>query len=114
MSEIDKQSHSEKIGSIINQFIDVCFLIDVMICFFSAIEDEYNEVVDDRKKIAISYLKGWFTIDVASIFPFDVFTPQEENNGADFNQFLRLAKFGRLYKLIKLTKLIRLIRIVKN
>lgn len=113
IEQSDEDYKTDQAGNIVNSFIDVCFLIDVFICFFSAIENEYNEVIDDRKLIAIGYLKGWFTIDVASIFPFDAFSP-EESTGADFNQFLRLAKFGRLYKLIKLTKLIRLIRIVKN
>lgn len=97
---------------ITNLIIDIFFITDIFVSFFSATENEYNEVTDDRKKIAIEYIKGWFTIDLLSIIPFDLFT--SGGQGSDVNNIVRIAKFGRLYKLIKLTKLLRLIRIIKN
>ena len=37
-----------------------------------AIDKEDGTFNDDRKEIVIMYLKGWFTIDFAAVFPFDV------------------------------------------
>ena len=53
--------------------MDFCFLLDIIVTFFTSVPDEHNctEIVD-RKKIAYIYLKGWFWIDSLSIFPFDL------------------------------------------
>lgn len=61
----------------VNTVIDIVFFIDVFVVFFSATENNFHEVCDDRKKIAINYLKGWFTIDVLSIVPFSLLSPQD-------------------------------------
>ena len=87
-------------------------MVDILVSFFSASENEYNQITDDRKTIAVEYLKGWFSIDFISVVPFDLILGQ--GSGSDANNIVRIAKIGRLYKLIKLTKLLRLIRIIKN
>jgi hypothetical protein len=65
--------------------------------------------ITDRKKIAISYLNGWFIIDLLSIMPFEfllkLWNGDAEN--ANINGILRVARIGKLYRLIKLTKLLR-------
>jgi len=38
----------------------------------SAYVDEDYKVIDDRKEIAVSYLKGWFIIDIFAIIDFDL------------------------------------------
>jgi hypothetical protein len=107
----DKLTSTQTSNFNINYLIDLCFLIDVIVTFFMASENNFHEINDDRKVIAKDYLKGWFTIDVLSIFPFDVLAASQSS---DYNQLLRLAKFSRLYKLVKLTKLLRLVKIIKN
>ena len=77
--------------------------------FNSAYYDEETELIDDRKEIAKYYLKGWFTVDVLAIIPFDYILSE-----ADFNQLARVARVGRLYKLVKLTKLFRILKIMKE
>ena len=57
---------------IISAVTDVLFFIDMLVIFNTAIYDEDMQLIVDRKKIAIIYLKGWFTIDLLSIIPFDV------------------------------------------
>ena len=53
--------------------IDFMFLIDVMLSFFTSIpETEKKDETTDKKKIAIHYLQGWFSIDILSILPFHV------------------------------------------
>jgi len=52
--------------------IDIFFFIDIVVNFNSAYIDESYEVIDDRKKIAHSYLVSWFLIDFLSIVPFEL------------------------------------------
>ena len=66
-------------------------------------------MIDNRKIIAIAYLKSWFFIDTIAIIPFEAFL-----GGSGMNEVVRLARIGRLYKLIKLTKLLRVFKIVKD
>jgi hypothetical protein len=51
--------------------IDFLFLIDIILNFNSAFENNLLELEDDRKAIVINYLKLWFFIDFFSIFPFE-------------------------------------------
>jgi hypothetical protein len=51
--------------------IDFLFLIDIMITFVTAYENETMEIIDNHKLIAKNYLLGWFFLDLASIFPTD-------------------------------------------
>jgi len=46
-------------------------MIDIILNFFSAIEDNNLKVEDDRWVIVKTYLTGWFILDLTSIFPFD-------------------------------------------
>jgi hypothetical protein len=52
--------------------IDLIFLIDIFVNFNSAFEDDYLEIIDDRKTICLNYIKLWFFIDFFSIFPFEL------------------------------------------
>ena len=53
--------------------IDCLFLGDIFVNFISAYEEDDMIEIDDRKLIAINYLKGWFIIDVVAIFPLEAF-----------------------------------------
>ena len=52
--------------------IDFIFLFDIIITFFTAYENETLDIIDDHKAIANNYIKGWFILDVVSIFPTDL------------------------------------------
>jgi hypothetical protein len=94
---------------VFNNIIDIFFLLDIIFCFFTAYTDDDFITIDDRKIIAIDYLKSWFLIDAMAIIPFELFL-----GGSGMNDVVRLARIGRLYKLIKLTKLLRVFKIVKE
>ena len=51
---------------------DSIFAIDLILTFFTSISDE-NKVyeITNKKDIAKEYLKGWFWVDLLSIFPLD-------------------------------------------
>jgi hypothetical protein len=94
----------------LDYIIDALFLIDILVIFNSAFYDEDVELIDDRKDIAISYIQGWFIVDLLAIIPFD----QIINSGGDYNQLARVARVGRLYKLVKLTRLFRMLKVIKQ
>ena len=52
--------------------IDVVFYVDILLNFFMVIDKEDGTFIDDRKELVTMYLKGWFSIDFAAVFPFDV------------------------------------------
>ena len=51
--------------------VDVSFLVDIILTFFTSFTDSYNLEVTDHKRIMKNYIKFWFWIDVLSIIPFD-------------------------------------------
>lgn len=57
---------------IMNYIVDTLFLIDIVVIFFTAYYDEDVKIIDNRKKIARNYAKGWFIIDLLAIIPIDV------------------------------------------
>jgi hypothetical protein len=57
---------------VFNYSIDFLFLIDIIINFNTAYQSELYETIDDREKIAMNYIKGWFFIDLLAIIPFEV------------------------------------------
>lgn len=66
---LEEEYYNYKIFSIV---IDLIFLMEIILNFRYAFEDETYQIVDDPKKISKKYLKSWFTIDVTAIFPIDV------------------------------------------
>ena len=89
--------------------MDLLFLLDIIVVFQTAYYDEDVELIDDRKQIAKTYLRGWFTVDLLAIIPFDKII----RSAQDYNQLARVARVGRLYKLVKLTRLFRMLKVVK-
>lgn len=51
--------------------MNVVFGLDILVSFFSAYYDDDNVLVTNNRYIAIYYLKGWFLIDLVSVFPFN-------------------------------------------
>ena len=55
----------------VDYMIDLIFAMDITICFFSAFEDENEELVHNQCTIASTYIKSWFFVDLISIIPLD-------------------------------------------
>jgi len=66
--------------AIIDNFVDLCFLIDIVLNFFMAYYNDEFKLVDDRKLIRKKYLTTWFTIDVVAILPIDYILRTGEYN----------------------------------
>ena len=66
-------------------------------------------MIDDKKIIAKSYIKGWFFVDLTAIMPFDKMFRVQGYNG-----LARILRLPKIYKLIKITRLVRMLKIVKE
>jgi CRP-like cAMP-binding protein len=88
-------------------FIDISFCLDMAINFNTAFFDEREErIVEDRRRIALRYLKGWFVIDLLSTVPFDrIFALFGGGAGLRSLKLIRVLRLVRLLKLAKLFKL---------
>lgn len=107
----------ESTGYLIMSYtVDCLFLLDIFVCFNLAVQTEDFEEIDDHKKIACEYLKGWFWIDTIAIIPFQLMMPtvDESSNNADVNGIVRILRVGKLTKLVKIVKLLRLLKFLKN
>ncbi|XP_041021102.1 potassium channel KAT3 isoform X1 [Juglans microcarpa x Juglans regia] len=86
--------------------VDAFFVVDIILTFFIAYFDKSTYLlVDDRKKIALRYLKKlWFPMDVASTLPFQflyrIFTGKMHRG--DVFGFLNLLRLWRLRRVSEL------------
>ncbi len=54
-----------------DNIVNICFLFDIIVNLFTVIEINGKEI-DSLKEIVLDYVKGWFFIDVLTIFPWDL------------------------------------------
>lgn len=85
------------------------FFLDVLVNFNSSVKIEHV-ISSDRKTIALHYLKGWFTVDFITAFPFDlivlmIFGLPDEHNGRNiYFLVLQIITLAKLLKIHKITK----------
>lgn len=108
---------NEPIGwTVINYIIDLSFLIDMMLTFFTAyIDSETKSLVTDKKVIAIAYFKSWFFIDLVSILPIHqiVDSVQDNSGESDSSHAATVAKLARLARVAKIVRLMKIVRLTK-
>ena len=65
---------SDPIGWVIFYGVtDTLFLLDIIITFFTSINDKDKTCqITNKREIAEAYLKGWFWVDFISILPLDL------------------------------------------
>ena len=66
-----EQMVENQIWKILCHITDLCFFIDILVIFRTAIFDDQRHLVTDTGKIAIAYLRGSFSIDFLSSLPLD-------------------------------------------
>ena len=57
---------------IIDRFVDIMFLIDMIFTFRTALIDEYGKIDTNFKNISKAYFAGWFIIDLFATLPLDL------------------------------------------
>lgn len=61
---------------LINAIVDICFFVDIVVTFNTAVYVSQVCVIEDRKQIAKIYLKKWFWIDLVVTMPYDLIINQ--------------------------------------
>jgi len=87
--------------------VDICFFIDIVVTFNTAVPVSQVKVLECRKEIAKVYLSKWFWIDVLVTIPYDLLIKLYDpslHNVANLPKFIRIMKIVRLIRLIKLVK----------
>ena len=81
-------------------FVDLIFLIDVILTFRTTYLDTRDGKEEtDTHKIAATYLRGSFTIDFASSVPFSSFVPAGQKTLGSILNMLGLLKLLRIQRL---------------
>ncbi|HMW60933.1 MAG TPA: ion transporter [Leptospiraceae bacterium] len=88
----------------IDVFITVCFMVDVVINFFTA-EYVNGVLVTDKKVIAITYLKGWFLIDFLAAVPLDM---------VFVGALATLSDTARVFRLLRLARMARIAQFMRK
>lgn len=102
----DQQEEYTDFTYIFDKFIDFVFLIDLILNFFTPLLDKYDYVTT-HKSIAKLYLRGWFTIDLITLIPFDEIFSFFLEESSSLTVFVSLIKIARLTRLIKLVRLFK-------
>lgn len=90
--------------------IDICFLWDIFLNFFSAFEDKQGKLVYQFSEIMISYMKTTFIFDIITTIPFYWLIPISEGEESNQNQD---ALFFQAYKEIKILSILRILKIFR-
>uniref|UniRef100_A0A0G4G5H8 Cyclic nucleotide-binding domain-containing protein n=1 Tax=Chromera velia CCMP2878 TaxID=1169474 RepID=A0A0G4G5H8_9ALVE len=91
---------------IFDRLIDLVFILDVVLNFFTA-HEENAVLIFDRYRNSMNYLNTWFAVDFISSVPLELIAFWIEGND------LSLLSLPRLLRIIKLIKLVRLLRLLK-
>jgi hypothetical protein len=88
-------------NEILEILFDIVFVTDIIINFWRPIE-EYSRLIWDRKRIAHSYLTGWFTIDLLASIPLDLMFMRATEAGSPAARLLAGLGMLRLLRLYRI------------
>lgn len=99
-------SEIKTLFTVFNSIIDCFFAIDIIMNFFTTyFHPTTGEEIDNKRDIAMNYLKGMFILDVLSTVPLDLMASAFfENRGmqAEDLQVISILKIIRVFRLSKL------------
>lgn len=80
---------------VINNIVDVLFVVDIILMFFTSFQNKKGKEINSSLKIAKNYIKtSRFVFDVLSVFGTGLFTLI--NSKMALFGFFKLARIGRL------------------
>ena len=93
---------------------NVVFVMDIVVSFNCAYH-AHGQIIYDRKRIAIRYLKTWFIVDVLSTFPWHFFLEEMafESNEYNLIKHVKVSKLSRSVRAVRAVRLVRLMRMAK-
>ena len=101
---------------IINGIFDLCYIIDLVLGFFTEYNEGNDETIINYRKIIIHYIKGWFGIDLITAIPIstiiNIFLLKNKNSLFYISSFTFYSNCTSVYlhvlKIIKVLKVIKL------
>ena len=70
-------------------------------------DTETTECVWNMRDIAKQYLKGWFTFDFISIFPFQIVVPPENGSATKLLRMPRMLRMGKLMDINNIKRIMK-------
>ena len=108
---------------VLEYIVNSLFILDIIVTLNSSYIDANHQLVQSRSKIIITYLKGWFFLDLLAAFPFEIIENQYSETNLDSSvsfrtisttSFKQLLKLPRIYRLLRLARLIKMITKTKT
>ncbi len=78
--------------------LDLVFLVDTVLNFFTAYFDRHESLVENRRRIACAYMKSWFFVDMISVLPLDLIYQH------NITQMAKIARVHRVDRIIRTLK----------
>jgi CRP-like cAMP-binding protein len=98
---------------LINRLVDVGFILDMVLHFFTAYQDEDGNIVDDHTEIVSHYLKTWFTFDAVTAvlpIPFEFIGAATGDTTGGKIKVLRAARIIRIIKILRIFRASRILQ----
>jgi potassium voltage-gated channel Eag-related subfamily H protein 7 len=107
------QANSYDLLFVVNRLVDLGFLVDMCLQFFTIYRNEQGEQVHDRLLIAKRYLKGWFFIDLLAVAPIPFeFLSASPSSSFKSGANLKILRFFRMMRIVKLARIFRASRLM--
>ena len=106
--------------NILNIFVDLLFICDLIINFFKSYYNFDEQLVTKSEKIILNYIKGYFIIDLISAIPYySIIKLIAFNNHRNMIMPVKCTKYfdhkiNDRYQMIELLKLIKLMKCISN
>ncbi|OMJ93516.1 hypothetical protein SteCoe_3492 [Stentor coeruleus] len=101
--------------TILDTILDVFFIFDIIVNFFSTYKDKEENEIYNMKKIAIHYLKTWFFMDLIASVPiglidFGLGLQDSNTKMTRYSKLVRLSKLPRLYRLLRVFRIMKVLK----
>ena len=67
---IEKEDERSNFLPMFDVFVDIMYIVDLILNFFMAYEDRDKKIETKMRMIASNYLSGWFALDFLACIPF--------------------------------------------
>ncbi|OQR89768.1 Voltage-gated Ion Channel (VIC) Superfamily [Achlya hypogyna] len=106
-------------GLVVDLVVDALFFVDILVSFRMAYYTAEHQLVVQSRTITLSYLKGWFFIDLVSTVPIDTIgsffvTTASSTKVFATTKILRMFRIARIFKLIRLLKIGKVFKRVRD
>jgi hypothetical protein len=107
------QENSFNVLFFINRLVDIGFVVDMGLQFFTMYRTESGEQVHDPAKVVKRYLKGWFGIDLLAVVPIPFeFLSASPSSDFQSGSNIKVLRFFRMMRIVKLARIFRASRLI--